>query len=463
MVKLFKNKRNIGLILGIIIGIGIWNMNISNIPPEGQKTMALSLMTVVFWATGVGNMGFVSIFYLVSLVLFNIAPPSQVFSLWATPTIYLIIGAYLMADAVNKSGLGERIAYKFVIKFVSFFKSIIISSFVLQVILSLLIPHPWPRAFIILSVMKIVIESANIPKEDGRIIGFSVFAAAVPTSMFFLTGDSNLNILVVDFAGQNFGWIDWVYHMGIPSLFSSALTCILLLMIFKPSSPVTINKEAIQEKLDSLGKLTSLEKRTIFWISIAIVLWMTDFIHNIALGWITILIAILMSMPIIGGVLDDKSWKAVPLDTLFFLTGALSIGKIGEITGMNSWIVSSILPASAPDNIYLFALLVVLVSKGLHMVLGSAITVMSIVTPTFLEYTSSLSMNPLVPALLVYTSVASHYILPHQQITMVVGMGEDHGMYDSSDVIKLGIPLTLVVFMTVLLVQIPWWHITGLL
>lgn len=463
MSRLFKNKKNIGLILGIIIGLIIWNIDISNISSDGQKTMALSLMAVVFWATGVTNVGFTSILFLTSLVLFDVASTSDIFSIWTSQTIYLVIGAYLIADAVNRSGLGERIAYWFVIKFVNSFKSIIISSFALQAILSLLIPHPWPRAFIVLSVMKIIIKSAKIAKEDAAIIGFSVFVAAVPTSMLFLTGDSTLNILTVDLSGQRIGWLDWIYHMGVPALVTSILTCILMLIIFKPTSSISIDKEMMREKLIKLGKLTSLEKRTIFWLMVAIVLWMTDSIHNIDLGWITIMIAALMSMPIIGEVLTKDSWKTVPIDTLFFLNAALAIGKIGEITGMNSWIVSSLLPSSVPENIFLFGLLVVIVSIGLHMVLGSAMTVMSIAIPAFLTYMGSSSMNPLVPALLVYTSVSIHYILPYQHITILVGMGEEHGMYNNSHVAKMGIPLTLIVFIVVFLIQIPWWHITGLL
>ncbi|MCF6464921.1 SLC13 family permease [Clostridium sp. Cult2] len=463
MLRLCKNKKNIGLIFGIIIAIIIWNIEITNISTDGQKAMALSLMTVVFWATGVANVGFISILYLTSLVSLNIASASDVFSLWALPTIYLVIGAYLIADAVNRSGLGERIAYLFVIKFVNSFNSIIISTFVLQIILSLLIPHPWPRAFLILSIMKVVIKSAKITKEDAVIIGFSVFVATVPTAMVFLTGDSTINMLAVDFAGQKFGWMDWFYHMGMPSLAASILTCILLLIIFKPSSTININKKAVQEKLANLGKLTNLEKKTIFWVMIAIVLWMTDSIHNVDLGWVTILIAILMSMPMIGEVLTNESWKTVPIDTLFFLNAALAIGKIGEITGMNSWIVSYILPSSVPKNIFLFGLLVVTISIGLHMILGSVIAVMSIAIPAFLAYTGSSSLNPLVPALLVYTSVAFHYLLPYQHITILVGIGEEYGMYNDSHIMKMGIPLTLVVFITVLLIQIPWWHVTGLL
>ncbi len=37
MSRLYKNKKNIGLILGIIIAIVIWNIDIPNISSDGQK------------------------------------------------------------------------------------------------------------------------------------------------------------------------------------------------------------------------------------------------------------------------------------------------------------------------------------------------------------------------------------------------------------------------------------------
>ncbi|MGN9164391.1 SLC13 family permease [Tissierellaceae bacterium HCP3S3_D8] len=463
MLQLSKNKKQFGFLIGIILALIIWNINLEGISLEGKKALALSLMTVVFWATKVANAGFISLLYLISLVLFDVAPSSDVFSLWTSSTIYLVIGAYLISDAVNRSGLGERIAYMFILKFVNSFNSIIISTFTLQVILGLLIPHPWPRAFLVLSVMQVVIKSANIKKEDAKIIGFSAFAASVPTAMLYLTADSTINIIAVDFSGENLGWLGWLYQMGIPALFASALTCILILILFKPSSEISIDKDSIKENLSNLGSISKLEKKTIFWVVIAIILWMTDSIHGIDLGWITILIAIFMSLPVIGDILTPDTWKTVPLDTLFFLTAALGIGKIGSITGMNTWIASVILPSQVPENIYVFALLIVGVSIAIHMVLGSVMAVMGIAVPAFLSYSASSGINPLVPVLIVYTSIAFHYILPYQHMTMLVGMGEEFGMYDDSYVIKMGIPLTLVVFITVLLIQIPWWHITGLL
>ena len=104
--------------------------------------------------------------------------------------MYLIMGAYLIAGAVRTSGLGERIAYSFILRFVDSYRSIIISTFALTLLLSLLIPLAWPRAFLVMSVMAVVIRSAQLPKEDAVKIGFTVFASSVPVSLIFLTGDS---------------------------------------------------------------------------------------------------------------------------------------------------------------------------------------------------------------------------------------------------------------------------------
>ena len=128
---------------------------------------SLTLMTVIFWAAKVADSAYIASLFLMLLLIFEIAPAEEVLSLWTSQTVYLVIGAYLIAAAVERSGLGERIAYKFIIRFVDSFRSIIISIFALTFLLSLIIPHPWPRAFIIMSVMSVVIENAGINKNDA--------------------------------------------------------------------------------------------------------------------------------------------------------------------------------------------------------------------------------------------------------------------------------------------------------
>lgn len=79
-------------------------------------------------------------------VIFGVATPTDTFAMFTNPLIYLVIGGYLIAAAATISGLGRRIAFAFVLRFVSTCAQVaIISAFVLTFVLSFLIPHPWPR------------------------------------------------------------------------------------------------------------------------------------------------------------------------------------------------------------------------------------------------------------------------------------------------------------------------------
>lgn len=457
-----KNKGRIGLLLGVSVAIIINMISFEGLSEQGKICLSLTLMTVVFWAFQIVQSGYASGLYLALLVIFKVAEPAVVFSPWIGSTMYLVIGAYLIASAVKSSGLGERIAYGFIIKFVNSYKSIIISIFALTFILSILIPHPWPRAFLIMSVMTVVIKSASISKEDASKIGFTVFAASVPVSMIFLTGDSVINPLSVQASGISISWIQWFAYMGPPNIIASILTCILILVLFKPTKEVSINKDEMKQKLKALGSFSKIEKRTIVWLVIAVVLWMTDSIHGINIGWITLLIAMLMSFPIVGEILTPKQWSEVPIHILLFLTAAMTIGKVGAATGMNAWIAVTILPSSVPSNPFILAIIITVISIGIHMVLGSVIAVMGIAIPALLIFTEPMGISPVVTTLLVYSAISIHYILPFHHLNILVGQGEENGIYTQKEVLRLGIPLTIVVFIITVVIEIPYWKMIGL-
>ena len=109
----------------------------------------------------------------------------------------------------------------------------------------------------------------------------------------------------------------------------------------------------------------------------------------------------------------------------------------------------------------MLALLIALISMVVHMFMGSVIAVMGVVIPSVLILTESMGIPPLATALIVYIAIASHYILPFHHLNMLVGQGEENGMYTQKETIRLGVPLTIVVFILVL-VEVLWWNIVGL-
>ena len=476
----FLTKRYIGFFLAIVVFLLIKfvlpldSLGSVTLSEGGKNCLALSLGAVVMWACGVAQPGYTGILYCALLVLMQVVPdadgvPSMAatvavaFGAWTKGTMWIVVGAYLIAGAVKDSGLGQRIAYAFMLKFVKSAKSLILSIFALTFVLALLIPHPFPRAFLILAVVSVIAESAGYGEDDRGKLGFLIFAAAVPCSMFFMTGDSTLNPLVASYGangGAAIGFVDWFIYMSVPMVVATLCTIVLALALFKPSKELVYDREEVLAKQAALGKLSEKEIRTIVWLVIAIALWLT--VSGDYLAWVTLVIGVLMAMPVIGEVLTPASWSSVDIKTLMFLTAAMAIGSVGGATGMNAWIADVVLPSTVPANPYLFALLVCALTMVIHMFMGSVMAGLGICVPAFLTFVQGTSVTPIAVALIVFTAINLHYILPFHNLAILVGEGKDAGGYTSKEAMKMGIPLTVVTFLVVL-VEAFWFSTLGLM
>lgn len=476
----FLTKRYIGFFLAIVVFLLIKfvlpldSLGSVALSEGGKNCLALSLGAVVMWACGVAQPGYTGILYCALLVLMQVVPdadgvPSMAatvavaFGAWTKGTMWIVVGAYLIAGAVKDSGLGQRIAYAFMLKFVKSAKSLILSIFALTFVLALLIPHPFPRAFLILAVVSVIAESAGYGEDDRGKLGFLIFAAAVPCSMFFMTGDSTLNPLVASYGangGAAIGFVDWFIYMSLPMIVATLCTIVLALALFKPSKELVYDREEVLAKQAALGKLSEKEIRTIVWLVIAIALWLT--VSGDYLAWVTLVIGVLMAMPVIGEVLTPASWSSVDIKTLMFLTAAMAIGSVGGATGMNAWIADVVLPSTVPANPYLFALLVCALTMVIHMFMGSVMAGLGICVPAFLTFVQGTSVTPIAVALIVFTAINLHYILPFHNLAILVGEGKDAGGYTSKEAMKMGIPMTVVTFLVVL-VEAFWFSTLGLM
>lgn len=458
------NMRALGFIGGLVVFGIIALLPLHGLSHKAQLDLALTLMTVVWWATQIAQPAYVGGVFLMLLVLMNVATPAQVFtSSWTGSIMWLVIGAYLIAAAVSDSGFAERIAYALIVRFVRTWRGIVIAIFALTFILALLIPHPWPRAFIIMAVIGVVADSADMPKVDRQKLGLAVFAASCPLSGVFLTGDSTLNPLAVQDSGVNVTFIRYFEYMSVPMVIAAIVTMLLFLFLFKPSAPVHIDLDVLREKQRSLGKMGEKEVRTIIWLTIAVVMWLTSSLTGFDVGWVTLIVALCMSLPVIGEVLTAKQWSQVPVNVLVFLTSAIAIGDVGSTTGMNKWIANLILPSSLPTNILVFALIIVLFAFVIHMFMGSVIAVMGVAIPALIAATQNLhlAISPLAVALVCFSAVNLHYILPFHNLAILVGSDPDTGGYTQKQVIRMGIPLTAVIFI-IGVIQMGWFKITGL-
>jgi len=94
-----------------------------------------------------------------------------------------------------------------------------------------------------------------------------------------------------------------------------------------------------------------------------------------------------------------------------------------------------------------------------HMLLGSTLAVLGIVTPAIMTFGSMVGIPPLASAFIAYTSVSLHWLLPFHHMNLLVGVGEH---FDERQALRLGVLQTVVVALVVLF-EVFWWSAIGLI
>lgn len=459
---MFGKKNEIGIVLSILVFTVIWLMpQPVELSPDGKKTLAFIFFAVIWWTFGIMPVPFTTLLLVLIFILARLAPPEEILKVWTTPLVWLIFGSYQITNCVVKSGLARRIAFLFISRGVSSYVGIVFLSYVLSIVLSIFIPLPFPRALLIFGIIREILALTKIEKKQEKGLALTMFAGLTTTSTVFLTGDSLLNIAGFAIAGVNITWLHWLLFMGVPGLVISLLMASLCLYLFPPVI-LDIDNEKIKDERAKLGSLKPEEIKTLCWVVVAVFLWSTDFWHGINLGWITLLVAIGLGLPYVGESLtiqdigQNGGW-----DIIVFLAGASSIGVVANKTGLASWAVRHLLTYMSAGSIIFIVFTIVTGTLIAHMFIGSSLATMSIVLPAILVITNTLGINPIFSILLVYTTVAVHFILPVHQATVFIG-ASGAGLYTEQETIKLGVPLTVILYLFIFIILLPWWKLTGL-
>lgn len=457
------DRKLIGVALSILAAVLVWFAPLpGQLSLNGRETLAVTLFTVIWWVFNIIPSAYSTLLMLMAFVLLGLATPGQVFQIWTMPLLWLIVGSCLIAAAVSKSGLAERVAAVFVVRYANSYRSLIVLTYVLGFVLSFLIPHPFPRALLLMSLMRAIIDLSGMNAVDAASVGLSVFVATTATSTILLTGDSTLNLAALGFSGVSLGWLEWPLYMAVPGLVASILMMGLHLLLFRQTGPIAIDHAALARTQEARGPITRAEKTTLAWLFLALLLWMTDSLHGIDPAWVGLLVVVGLSLPIVGGVLEAQDLStSVYWPILFFVTGALAIGTVSRITGLSDWLAATLLPAVPPKDPYGFAALVAATAMLIHMILGSALASMSIIAPPMVHYAAEAGWSPLFPALLIYSAVSIHYLFPFHHVVILLGQG-DLGGYRGRHVLRYGIPLTLIVLAVIVGVEVTWWKWIGL-
>jgi solute carrier family 13 (sodium-dependent dicarboxylate transporter), member 2/3/5 len=108
--RLERGLKTAGLLAGPSLALLVYLWNPGGHPPEARRLLAILALAIAWWITEAIPLPATALFASALAIATGVAPARQVLAPFADPVIFLFLGSFLLAEAVSRYGLDVRIA-----------------------------------------------------------------------------------------------------------------------------------------------------------------------------------------------------------------------------------------------------------------------------------------------------------------------------------------------------------------
>lgn len=392
------SRKKFGLCLGpvlllLVIFVGppdslMASAGSAEVAQNAWLVFALLVLMAVWWVTEAIPIPVTALIPLVFLPLTGVQSMKLTSSEYMHPIIVLLMGGFIIAKAIERWGLHERIALM-VITFVGYRPSLMVAGFMLSgALLSMWISNSATCIMltpIALSVASAVLGTDKItgPFTYALLLGIA-YACSIGGLATPVGTPTNLIIMAYlnDAVGLNIGFSQWM-SIGLPvvAVLLPLSWFILTRLVFKTHTfqfNTADGAQIISARLQALGKLTLPEKRTIMIFAVVAFAWaFKDFLKGLSINdillfnvfqtgvsgqWgadvlthrplgflsdtITAIFGVILCFLVPSGsstekdsmVLDWKTAESIPWGPLLLFGGGMSLAFAVRTSGLADWV-----------------------------------------------------------------------------------------------------------------------------
>ena len=267
----------------LLLALGLWFTPApEGVVQEAWHLFALFVAAIAAVVAGALPILTASVLALAVAVLSGTLSPARAYSGFANGTILLIIVAFLVARAVVKSGLGERLGHMVVSAFGRSTLGLGYSVFLVDGVIAPAFPSNTARSGVLYPLVLSVAEAAGArPGAEGRerlgrFLMFSGMASLTLSSALWFTAMA-ANPLGAEIAkgyGLEIGFGSWLAASSIPTLVAMIVLPFVLYKVIAPEVTATPEApRAARQALAALGPLRASEKLVAVTFAGMVALW----------------------------------------------------------------------------------------------------------------------------------------------------------------------------------------------
>lgn len=456
-------KTWISMIAGLVVFIAMLVIP----APGDMNTKAWHMAAVVtlitiWWITETIELCITALLPIVLLPLFDITPVDEVTLSYAHEAIYLFMGGFMIAIAMERSNLHKRFAL-YTIRLMGNKPSNIILGFMLATYTLSMWVSNTATVLMIIPICQAI--TSQIPSDDATGKKYQPFTKALLLSIAYaasIGGVATLigtptNIIFASIAsttpGMEISFIKWMLFAFPFSLLFLFLTWLLITKVLFPLNRLEIPLEEnyIKNEVKQLGKMTIHEKRILTIFCIVAFLWIfREFIdfpllqNNMSDATIAIGGAICLFLTPTGlkkgeTLLDWKGASTLPWSILLLFGGGLAISKGFIDSGLSEYLVLQ-LQSLHQLEVWMFIVLATALALFLTEIMSNMAAV-TLMLPIMISVANGLGIHPFILTIPITIACSFAFMLPISTPPNAIVYG--YGYINIRDMVKTGLWLNI--------------------
>lgn len=455
-------KKSLYKILGPLVFVSTFFLSTPDEMSEnGFRLLGVILWMAIWWISEVVPIAVTALLPIILFPSLNILNIQETGSNYGHKYIFLFIGGFILANAIQKWNLHKRIALNIILKIGGSTDKIILGFMLATGFLSMWISNTATTVMMLPIALSVINQLNDHPdtlenenKVFGKALMLGVAYSASAGGIATLIGTPP-NLIFAGFAQDNFNieisFFQWM-KIGLP--ISIVLMVFIWLLLTKYAFKLNKvgfpgGKEEIKRLLFKMGKISNEEKKILFVFTLTILCWIfrKNTINLLIPNFDDSMIAI--SSAIILFIIPSKDkkepilkWKdavTIPWGILLLFGGGLSIAKGFQSTGLDIWIGEQLTFMTFTNSFIIILIVVAGVNFLTEMTSNMATTAMLL--PVMIPIANLMQINPYL--LLVGTTLAAScaFMLPVATPPNAVVFGSR--LLKISDMVKAGIMINI--------------------
>ena len=457
-----KNYRKIILLVAIFLfGLIVCLPNPEGLTSNGKKALAIFVLCVIFWVSQVIPLMITSLLAIILFPLMGVLPAEKTYSLFGNQAVFFILGAFILASSVTRTGLSNRVALIFLKWFGHSPKILLLGVIVLSAFFSFWMSEHAVAAmmFPIITAIALSLELKPAESNYGKSLFLGMAWGCVIGGVATFLGGARAPLAVgilQDTTGESIGFVKWALATLPTVITMLAITYWLLIFLF-PAEIKDVKRARILlvNKTKCIGKMKHEE-----W-SVGILMIATIF------SWICFgekfgLANIALASVVIAFVFRLLRWKDVEEDVnwglILMYGGAICLGLAMGKTGATHWLVD-ISNVGSIRSPFILIMVISLVAIFLTEAISNT-AVIALLMPITIGIAIDFSINPVITTLAVAVPSGLAFILPMG--TPAVAIAHSSGFVGPRNAFKGGFILKIVSWIFFNIFAYYYWPLLGL-